>query len=32
VTARCMVLIANAEGWEIPFQQIVIHDPARTGG
>jgi hypothetical protein len=30
--ARCMVLIANAEGWEIPFQQIVIHDPARTGG
>jgi hypothetical protein len=28
--ARCMVLIANAEGWEIPFQQIVIHDPSRA--
>ena len=27
--ARCMVKLANAEGWEIPFQQIVIHDPVK---
>ena len=25
--ARCMVVIANAEGWEIPFQQVVVHRP-----
>ncbi len=25
--ARCMVRIAHAEQWEIPFQQIVVHMP-----
>ena len=25
--ARCLIDIANAEGWEIPFQQIVVHQP-----
>lgn len=25
--ARCMVLLANKHGWEIPFQQVVIHNP-----
>lgn len=23
--ARCLVLLANKHGWEIPFQQVVIH-------
>ena len=25
--ARCLVRIANAENWEIPFQQVVVHRP-----
>jgi hypothetical protein len=27
--ARCMVKLANSEGWEIPFQQIVVHEPTQ---
>lgn len=26
--ARCLVTLANTHGWEIPFQQIVVHKPA----
>lgn len=26
--ARCLVALANRHGWEIPFQQVVIHNPA----
>lgn len=26
--ARLMVMLANAEGWEIPFQQVVLHRPS----
>ncbi|MEM6381986.1 MAG: hypothetical protein AAF739_04870 [Pseudomonadota bacterium] len=25
--ARCLVDLANTHGWEIPFQQIVVHGP-----
>ncbi|MFV2054404.1 hypothetical protein [Aliiroseovarius sp. YM-037] len=28
--ARCMVGLANKHNWEIPFQQVVIHNPANT--
>ena len=25
--ARCMVMLANQHGWEIPYQQVVVHRP-----
>lgn len=25
--AKCMVELANSHGWEIPFQQLVVHNP-----
>ena len=28
--ALCMVRLANAENWEIPFQQLVVHEAEKA--